>query len=88
MISLKGPPVRMDQRAFPFKNCSSIPSYEMILSLTRIGASSFGKPEDAYSGQSQAAPRTPLASPCLAGKIGVSASLPKTYSSRRAGTFL
>jgi hypothetical protein len=40
----------------------------------------------ASSGHSHAAPRTPLASPCLATRIGVSASLPKTYSFNRLGT--
>ena len=38
------------------------------------------------SGHSHAAPRTPLASPCLATTIGVSASRPKTYSFKREGT--
>ncbi len=37
-------------------------------------------------GHSQAAPRTPLESPCLATSTGVSASLPKTYSFSRPGT--
>ena len=39
-----------------------------------------------WSGHSQAAPRTPLESPCNALRIGVSHSPPKTHCFTRSGT--
>lgn len=41
---------------------------------------------DDYSGHSQAAPRTPLESPCAARRIGVSHSPPNTHGFSRFGT--
>src|SRR5579871_3350874 len=47
-----------------------------------VGQSSF---RSSIAGQSHAAPRTPLESPYLAGRIGVSASPPNTYAANLFG---
>src|ERR1700674_910368 len=76
------------------KNVSWILASKTTSSLAQTTPIPIGKiaPPDgnsplSYKGQSHAAPRTPLASPCLAGRTCVSASLPKTYSLSLPGTF-